>query len=86
VAHAGSVAFRERLPEETEVTVTLQCEVPAGPVGLTIASIFGGAPRARVRSGLRRWKQLLETGELPTVDGQPAGRRSLLFRAVQEIA
>ena len=86
VAHAGSVKFRPRLSDETEVTVTLQCEVPAGRIGLTVARIFGGSPSAWVRSGLRRWKQLLETGELPTVDGQPAGRRSRLFRAVQEVA
>lgn len=85
VAHAGSVTFRPRLPDETEVTITMQCEVSAGRVGLTLAGIFGGSPRATVRSALRRWKQLLETGELPTVTGQPAGRRSLLFRALQEV-
>ena len=85
VAHAGSVAFRARLPGETEVTVTLQCEVPGGRVGLTLARILGGSPHTKVRSALRRWKQLLETGELPTVEGQPAGRRSRLFRAVQEV-
>src|SRR5687767_8458104 len=67
VAHAGSVTFRPRLPDETEVTVTMQCEVPAGRVGLTLARIFGGSPHARVRSALRRWKHLLEAGELPTV-------------------
>jgi uncharacterized membrane protein len=86
VAHAGSVAFRPRLTDETEVTVTLQCEVPGGRVGLTLARIFGGSPSTTVRNALRRWKQLLETGELPTVDGQPTGRRSLLFRAVREVA
>lgn len=85
VAHAGSVTFRPRLPDETEVTVTLQCEVSGGRVGLTLASVFGGSPRAMVRSALRRWKQLLETGELPTVTGQSAGRRSLLFRALREV-
>ena len=86
VAHAGSVTFRPRLTDETEVTITLQCEVPGGRVGLTLARIFGGSPDATVRSALRRWKQLLETGELPTVEGQPTGRRSLLFRAVREVA
>ena len=84
VAHAGSVTFRPLRPDETEVTITLQCEVPGGRVGLTLARIVGGSPHSKVRSALRRWKQLLETGELPTVEGQPAGRRSLLFRAVQE--
>jgi hypothetical protein len=39
-----------------------------------------------VRNALRRWKQLLESGELPTVEGQPSGKRSLFFRAVQEVA
>jgi uncharacterized membrane protein len=86
VAHAGSVAFRPRLQDETEVTVTLQCDVPAGRAGLALARIFGRAPRTHVRNALRRGKQLLEAGEVPTVEGQPSGRRSLLFRTAQEVA
>jgi uncharacterized membrane protein len=86
VAHAGSVALRARLQDETEVTVTLQCDMPAGRAGLALARIFGRAPRTRVRHALRRWKQLLESGEFPTVEGQPAGKRSLMFRAAQEVA
>jgi uncharacterized membrane protein len=86
VAHAGSVVLRPRMQGETEVTVTLQCDMPAGRAGLALARIFGRSPRTRVRNALRRWKQLLESGELPTVEGQPAGKRSLLFRAAQEVA
>jgi hypothetical protein len=34
---------------------------------------------------LRRLKALLETGEVPTIDGQPHGRRSAVGEAVESI-
>jgi hypothetical protein len=31
-----------------------------------------------IREDLRRFKQLMETGEVPTIKGQPRGRQSML--------
>ena len=42
------------------------------------AYIFGEEPRLQVHEDLRRFKQLLETGEIPTIEGQPSGRSSRL--------
>jgi uncharacterized membrane protein len=58
----------------TEVTMEINFEPPAGAVGLAIAKILGHDPDARVRENLRRLKNLLEAGEIPTVEGQTSGR------------
>lgn len=75
VASAGSVRFRPRGHHRTEVTVALQYEPPGGKTGATLAWLSGQSPASQLRADLRRLKQLMETGEVPTVAGQPAGER-----------
>jgi uncharacterized membrane protein len=76
VACAGSVHFDQGLPGRgTVVRIKLQYDPPAGKVGSAVAWLFGDAPGQVIREGLRRFKQLMETGEIPTTDGQPRGKR-----------
>jgi uncharacterized membrane protein len=75
IATAGSVNFRES-PRGTEVRVHLQYNPPAGRLGAAVAWLFGEEPTLQVREDLRRFKQLIETGEIPTTDGQPRGGRT----------
>lgn len=72
----GSVHF-SRAPggRGTEVRVNLKYDPPAGQVGAAIARLFGKEPGQQIREDLRRFKQLMEAGEAPTTQGQPAGRR-----------
>jgi uncharacterized membrane protein len=49
--------------------------VPAGKAGAAFAWAFGKTPSQVIREGLRRFKQLMETGEIPTTEGQPRGAR-----------
>jgi hypothetical protein len=49
---------------------------PAGAVSKAVARLFNRDPESRVRESLRRFKQLIETGEIITTVGQPAGRAS----------
>ena len=42
-------------------------------VGSWAAWVFGEAPEQQVREDLRRFKQIMEAGEAPTVEGQPRG-------------
>ena len=72
VSTAGSVNFRET-PRGTEVRVHLQYSPPAGKVGAAVARLFGEEPGVQIREDLRRFKQLMETGEIPTIHGQPFG-------------
>jgi uncharacterized membrane protein len=75
VASAGSVHFRARAMSRTEVTVTLQYDPPGGKPGAMLAWLTGQSPASQLRADLHRLKQLLETGEVPTVAGQPTGER-----------
>jgi uncharacterized membrane protein len=75
VAMAGSVNFDET-PGGTRVRVRLQYSPPAGKLGSAIAWLFGEEPSQQIREDLRRFKALLETGEIPTTEGQPSGRGS----------
>ena len=65
VVTAGSVNFdRVRGDRSTQVTVHLQYAPPAGRAGDLVATLFGRAPSQTIREDLRRFKQLLEAGEL----------------------
>ncbi|EMG35815.1 polyketide cyclase/dehydrase family protein [Desulfocurvibacter africanus PCS] len=57
----------------TEIQVVLMYDPPAGELGAAFAKLFGDNPSQMVREDLRRFKQLLETGEIPTINGQPHG-------------
>lgn len=74
IANAGSVRFTPAPFERgTEVRVTLSYAPPAGKAGVAIAKLLGEEPGQQVSDDLRRFKQLLEAGELPTNDRQPTG-------------
>ncbi|HEY2905791.1 MAG TPA: SRPBCC family protein [Vicinamibacterales bacterium] len=76
VVSAGSVRFRRAdNGRGTEVHVKLQYDAPAGKMGSAIAWLFGHEPSQQIREDLRRFKQLLETGEVPTTKGQPRGQK-----------
>ncbi len=49
------------------------------------SGFFGRQARFFMRQDLRRFKALLETGEIPTTKGQPHGPRSRMDRAAQAI-
>ena len=70
IENSGTVQFR-RAPagRGTEVRVRLDYRPPAGRVGQTIAWMFGEEPEQQIRDDVRRFKQLLETGEVAVSDG-----------------
>jgi uncharacterized membrane protein len=79
VISAGSVRFKPAPGGRgTEVHVRLQYEPPAGKLGATIARLLGREPSQTIREDLRRFKQLMEAGEIPTIEGQPRGKQSIL--------
>jgi uncharacterized membrane protein len=66
IPHAGSVRF-ETVPEEnaTKVTVALEYNAPGGKLGAFLAKLSGEEPGQQVAAALRRFKTLMETGEVP---------------------
>ena len=84
VRHAGSVRFESAASgRATIVHVDFDYRPPAGKFGAFIARLFGEEPQTQVDADLRRFKQLLETGEIPTIEGQSSGRRSMLVRLIR---
>jgi uncharacterized membrane protein len=76
VVSAGSVRFIPAAGNRgTHVRVRLQYDPPGGKVGAAIAWIFGKEPSQTILEDLRRFKQLMEAGEIPTTVGQPRGGR-----------
>jgi uncharacterized membrane protein len=77
IHNAGTVFFEEtRNGRGTIVRVTMEI----GGNGLTqaVGKVLGGPTEQQVREDLRRFKELMETGEVATTDGQPHGTRSLI--------
>ena len=64
VVSAGSVNFDSIRGGSTQVTVHLQYEAPAGRAGEVAATLLGRSPSQTIREDLRRFKQLLEAGEI----------------------
>lgn len=85
VANAGSVRFQP-MPHGrgTILRISLHYAPPAGQAGAVLARILGEEPSVQLREDLRRFKQIVETGEIATTRGQPSGRRSMLARFTRE--
>jgi uncharacterized membrane protein len=88
----GKVIFRDAPGDRgTEVVVSLQYKPPAGAAGAFVAKLYGEEPNVQIREDLRRFKQVIETGETATTIGQTSGRlpevvkqrRELVDRPVQ---
>lgn len=82
VSNRGSISFEEA-PSARGTLVRSEIEYmpPGGAIGSIFARLFGEEPEQQVADDLRRFKQLMETGEIPTTEGQPAGRSSM-FRGI----
>ena len=77
IRHRGSVRFEPAAGGRgTFVKVEMAYDPPGGSFGAGIAKLFGRAPEQQIHEDLHRLKQLLETGEIVTTEGQPSGRAS----------
>ncbi len=75
---AGAVTFRaDPLGRGTYITAEMQYRLPGGALGTGLATLFGKHPEFVVREDLRRFKALVETGEVPTAAGQTHGPRGI---------
>lgn len=82
--HRGVIRFKQAPGNRgTEVSVALEYKAPAGPIARALASLVGWGPEQIVRESLRHIKQLVETGEIPTTAGQPAGDRGISGKAMR---
>ena len=66
VDQAGSVHFMPGHGGGTEVRVVMRYAAPAGKVGEAIGHVLGEDPGQQIADDLRRFKQVMEAGEVPT--------------------
>jgi uncharacterized membrane protein len=72
----------------TEIHVDLDEVGRSGRLGQIVQKLVPADPRAKVRDDLRRFKQHVETGEIPRSDGTPEGEsaeRKLKQRPAQPL-
>ena len=61
----------------TVATIVADFVVPTGWVGNAVSSVVSRSPAQLTVENLRHLKEMLEAGEIPTVEGQSAGRRGI---------
>lgn len=72
VDNSGFVRFTPAPGDRgTEVKVVMEYDVPGGMVTAALAKLFGEEPEQQIGDELRRFKMLMEAGEIATTEGQP---------------
>jgi uncharacterized membrane protein len=81
VPNEGSVRFADAPADRgTEVRVEFQYDPPAGNAGAIVAKLFGEEPGQQITDDLRRFKQVMETGEVVRSDGSLEGAGQGMFK------
>lgn len=76
VDNSGFVRFQPAPGNRgTEVKVVVEYNPPGGAVTATLAKFFGEEPKQQIGDDLRRFKMLMETGEIATTQGQSSARK-----------
>jgi len=72
---SGQVRFRPATGKRgTVVELSMNYDPPGGAVGAAAAWMFGQSGEQQVEEDLRRFKAIMETGEIASTEGQPSGR------------
>ena len=70
----AAVAFTDAPGDRgTEIHVDLNESAPGGKLGEVVQKLVGTEPKAKVMDDLRRFKQVVETGEITRSDATPEG-------------
>lgn len=85
VESRGSVHFMDAPGDRgTILHVSMEYQPPAGSLGAAFAKLFGEEPGQQIRDDLRYFKQIMETGEVASVEGQPSGRNQNFEKSIAE--
>jgi uncharacterized membrane protein len=74
IHHAGSVLFHP-VParKSTEIKLIISCAPAGGSIGGAVAKLLAMLTEQQIREDLRAFKAVAESGEKPTIAGQPRG-------------
>ena len=65
IPNSGSVRFKDAPGNRgTEIVVELRYQPPGGKIGALFAKLFGEEPEQQIKGDLRRFKQVMEIGEI----------------------
>ncbi|MFN7117566.1 MAG: SRPBCC family protein [Saprospiraceae bacterium] len=75
IENVGKVEFRDA-PNGTgtEIHAVIRYHAPGGIVGKGIAQLFTPVFEKMIKNDVWNFKRIIETGEIPTTEGQPSGR------------
>lgn len=73
IDNMGSVSFEDAGKFGTQILVEISYHAPAGNIGAGIAKLFTPAFEVMIREDIKNFRRIIETGELPTIEGQPSG-------------
>jgi uncharacterized protein YndB with AHSA1/START domain len=71
VRNSGAVRFFDAGSSATEVAVDISYDPPMGRLGNLVASILGESPEQEIGSDLKRFKEIMESGQAD-ISGSPA--------------
>lgn len=63
VRNSGAVRFADAKSQGTTVSVDISYDPPLGALGQVVAKLFGEAPDQQVSEDLRRFKEIMESGQ-----------------------
>lgn len=77
ITNEGEVWFVDAPGDRgTEVRARIRYDIPAGPLGAAVAKYFGEEPHQQLDDDMRRFKQVMETGEVVRSEGAPGGKQA----------
>jgi uncharacterized membrane protein len=77
VDNAGEVVFKEAPGNRgTEVHAHISYIPPAGDLGKAVAKLLNDVFARMIREDIRRFKRMMETGELPVIKHDPSAREN----------
>ena len=79
VDQGGVVTFEPHYAGRgTVVTLVQEVKLPGGKLGALVGAVAERGPEQTVIEDLRHFKELAESGEIPSVEGQPHGPRGTI--------
>ncbi|HXG91383.1 MAG TPA: SRPBCC family protein [Blastocatellia bacterium] len=84
VGNRGEVHF-EPTSHGTRVYLVMRFDQPAGPIGKAVAKMTGSDPASIARADLRRFKQLIEAGEIARVVQLYEPEKARLTETIKEV-
>lgn len=72
IQNSGVVDFEDAPGDRgTEIRAIIEYRPPAGDLGASVARFFTPALEQMIKEDVRRFKHVVEAGEIPTTEGQP---------------